>query len=214
MRKIFLIIAVLFTIKTLSQTINTGNKLIINHGDIVLYLTKDTCTLASKHIISYANFLKLDKERDNHWFQDTYKGKYKKDLYLHTGYDLGHLTPSHITSYDNVLNHESFSLFNQAPQLAAFNRGKWAQLEASVEDSISKYQHDAIIITGVIYEGQKKEYLPKSKIPIPISYFKVLYIDKRRYCWIGSNVNGEIIPITIKELNELFLINKMNLKIN
>jgi DNA/RNA endonuclease G (NUC1) len=214
MAKMFLLLVLFISMNSYTQTVTTNNKLIISYGDITLYLTKDTCAMVSKHTISYGNFLKLDKERDNRWFQDTYKGKYKKDLYLHTGYDLGHLTPSHITSYDNVLNHESFSLFNQAPQLAAFNRGKWAQLEGSVEDSIYKYKRDTVIITGVIYEGQKKQYLPKSKIPIPISYFKILYIDKRRYCWIGSNVNGEIIPITIKDLNELFQINKMNLKIN
>jgi hypothetical protein len=35
------------------------------------------------------------------------------------------LTPSDITSYDKVTNHNSFSLY-KAPQLAGFNRGKWA----------------------------------------------------------------------------------------
>jgi endonuclease G len=118
--------------------------------------------------VVYSNFLKLDNERDNRWFQDTYKGKYYKDAYLKTGYDIGHLTPSHITSYDNELNHKSFSLFNAAPQLAAFNRGKWAQMEAGVEDSIAKYKKDAVIITGVIYDGKKKVFMGKSKIPIPM----------------------------------------------
>lgn len=212
MRKIFLVFVLLYSIISTSQTITTDNKLIINHGDIILYLTKDTCTLVSKHIITYINYLKLDKERDNRWFQDTYK-KYNKDTYLHSGYDLGHLTPSHITSYDNVLNHNSFSLYNQAPQLAAFNRGKWAQLEGSIEDSIGKYKKDVIIVTGVIYNANKRTYLPKSRIPIPISYFKVLYLDKKTYCWIGSNLNGEIIPTTLVKLNQIFVLNKMNLKI-
>ena len=62
----------------------------------------------------------------------------------------------------------SFSLFNQAPQVAAFNRGKWAQLEGQVEDSISKYQSDVTIITGVIYDPIFKKYLGKS-IRITIS---------------------------------------------
>jgi DNA/RNA endonuclease G (NUC1) len=39
------------------------------------------------------------------------------------------LTPSDITSYSKVVNHNSFSLYNQAPQLAGFNRGKWSRLE-------------------------------------------------------------------------------------
>src|SRR6476659_6600227 len=99
MKKI--IVMCLITLSGFAQKIITKSNLIINHGDIVLYLTKDTCTMVSKHSLSYNNFLKLDKERDNNWFQDSYKGKYIKDDYLHSGYDLGHLTPSHITSYNN-----------------------------------------------------------------------------------------------------------------
>jgi len=214
MKKFLIISIILISIVSNSQTITTDNKLIIQHGDITLYLTKDTCVLVSKHVIIYDDFLKLDKERDNKWFQDVYKGKYTKDSYLRTGYDIGHLTPSHITSYDNVLNHNSFSLFNAAPQLASFNRGKWAQMEGGIEDSIAKYRKDAIIITGVVYDGKKTTYMGKSKIPIPISFFKVLYIDKLVFCWVGSNVNGQIISISIKELNEVFKLNRMTLKIN
>ena len=215
MKKILLILALcLISTVSIAQTITTGNNLIIPHGDITLYLTKDTCALASKHVITYAEFQKLDKERDNKWFQDVYKGKYTKDSYLRTGYDIGHLTPSHITSYDNVLNHDSFSLFNAAQQLAAFNRGKWAQMEGGVEDSIAKYKKDAVIITGVIYDGKKTTYMGKSKIPIPMSFFKVVYIDKKVFCWIGSNINGLITTTTVKELNEIFKLNKMTLKID
>ena len=200
------------TMNMFSQTIKTDNKLIIPHGDITLYLTKDTCALVSKHVLKYSSFLKLDKERDNRWFQDTYKGKNTKDAYLRTGYDIGHLTPSHITSYDNDLNHQSFSLFNAAPQLAGFNRGKWAQMEGDVEDIISKLRQDVVIITGVIYDPKNK-FMGKSRIPIPVSYFKILYMGNDSVCWIGSNVNGLISLITLKELNELFVLNKMNLVI-
>lgn len=215
MKKFSLLLALcLISTVSIGQTITTDNKLIIPHGDITLYLTKDTCALASKHVITYAEFQKLDKERDNKWFQDVYKGKYTKDSYLRTGYDIGHLTPSHITSYDNVLNHDSFSLFNAAPQLAAFNRGKWAQMEGGIEDSIAKYKKDAVIITGVIYDGKKTTYMGKSKIPIPMSFFKVVYIDKKVFCWIGSNINGLITTTTVKELNEIFKLNKMTVKID
>lgn len=169
--------------------------------------------MVSKQTLKFSDFKKLDGDRDDRWFQDTYKGKYSKEPYVHSGYDLGHLTPAHITSYNDTLNHSSFSLFNQAPQIAAFNRGKWAQLEGHVEDSIGKYKSDAIIITGVIYDPTVKEYLPKSRIPIPVAYFKVLVIKKNTWCWIGSNNNGSILPTTLNELNNIFKINKMNLSI-
>lgn len=215
MKKLLLTFTVLFSFICLAQTnVVTNNNLIIKHGDLTLYLTDDTCTLASKQVLSYKNFKKIDSDRDNKWFQDVYKGKYHKDDYLHTGYDLGHLTPSHITSYNDSLNHASFSLFNQAPQIASFNRGKWAQLEKNVEDSIAKYKSNATIITGVIYDSENKEYLGKSRIPIPLAYFKVLIIKKNTYAWIGSNNNGNIVKTTVKELNQIFVINKMNIQIN
>jgi DNA/RNA endonuclease G (NUC1) len=194
-----------------SQTVTTDNKLIIKHSDITLYLTKDTCTMVSKHVLKFSSFLKLDKERDNRWFQDTYKGKYFKNAYLKTGYDIGHLTPSHITSYDNELNHKSFSLFNAAPQVAGFNRGKWAQLEGDVEDFISKSKQDVVIITGVIYDPNNKKFMGKSKIPIPSAFFKVLFINGTTKCWIGSNINGLITLTTLVDLNNIFKLNKMDL---
>jgi DNA/RNA endonuclease G (NUC1) len=211
MKKIFLLLAMFMVMNSYSQTITTDNKLIIKHGDITLYLTKDTCSMVSKHVLKYSSFLKLDKERDNRWFQDTYKGKYTKDAYLRTGYDIGHLTPSHITSYDNELNHKSFSLFNAAPQLAGFNRGKWAQMEWDVEAIIENSKRDVVIITGVIYNPKNIRFIGKSRIPIPESFFKVLFVNGSTQCWIGSNINGLIVNITLKNLNELFKMNKMDL---
>jgi DNA/RNA endonuclease G (NUC1) len=211
MKKIFLLLAMFMVMSSYSQTVITNNKLIIPHGDITLYLTKDTCALVSKHVLKFSSFVKLDKERDNKWFQDTYKGKYTKDSYLKTGYDIGHLTPSHITSYDNDLNHQSFSLFNAAPQLAAFNRGKWAQMEAGVEDTIAKTKQDVVIITGVIYDPKNKKFMGNSRIPIPSAFFKVLFINGTTQCWIGSNLNGLITLTTLIDLNNIFKLNKMDL---
>jgi endonuclease G len=169
--------------------------------------------LVSKHVLKYSSFLKLDKERDNRWFQDTYKGRYYKEPYLKTGYDIGHLTPSHITSYNNELNHMSFSLFNAAPQLAGFNRGKWAQMEGDIENIIAKSKRDVVIITGVIYDPTNIRFMGKSRIPIPQSFFKILFMNGKIQCWVGSNINGLIVKITLKDLNELFKKNKMKLVI-
>jgi hypothetical protein len=213
MKEVINLVIILFiSLNIFSQTIITNNDLIINHGDIILYLTDDSLTMISKHILSYDNFLKLDDERDNRWFQDSIKSKYNRTIYSKSGYDLGHLTPSHITSYNNELNHKSFSFLNQAPQLPSFNRGKWARIESSVEDSISKYKKDVVIITGVIY-SKKTIYLKNSKIKIPVYYYKILYIDRLIYCWVGSNVDGGIKVISIKELNKLFKSNGMDISI-
>ena len=180
-----------------------------------LYLDYDNNSFISKQELKFTDFLKLDSERDDNWYSE-FKGIYTKKPYEYSGYDLGHLTPSHITSYDNKVNHHSFSFYNQAPQLAGFNRGKWARLERSVEDSISKYKSDVTIITGVIYDNNKKLFLGKSKIKIPISFYKIIFIKNKKisYVWIGSNINGEIINVSIKELNEILKLNKNELIFN
>ena len=221
MRNILVIlISFIFVIKSYSQVnIVTSSKLVINHGDITLYLDSDTTTMLSKHVLSYNNFKHIGKyDRCNCWFQDVYIGKYNKSKFAHTGFDLGHLTPSHITSYDSVMNHNSFSMFNEAPQFAFFNEHPWEQLEMSVEDTIAKYKSDAVIITGVVYDNSHKIYLPNSRIKIPLYYFKVLSIGTRTFVWLGVNVNGKtecIINIkTLKDLNQLFINYKMDLRLN
>ena len=205
---------IVLSINLFAQTnIIVKNNLKIDHGNIVLYLSDDTCAMVSVNTLKYSDFKKLDKDRDDHWFQDIYKRKVNREAYVNSGYDLGHLTPSHITSYNDSLNHVSFSLFNQAPQIASFNRGKWAQLEKKVEDMIDKGGSDATIVTGVIYDYSMNDYLKGSRVRIPVAYFKILVIKFNVYCWIGSNNNGEIVQTSLVELNQMFTINKMDLQI-
>jgi len=212
-KTILLILFLLLTITVSSQTIISRNWLSIKHDDITLYLTKDTLSLISKHKLKYENFLKINHERDDKWFRDRYLDKYDKKFYIRSGYDLGHLTPSDITSYDKITNHNSFSLFNQAPQLAGFNRGKWARLERKINDTISKYKVNSVIITGVIYDANNVVYLPNSKIKIPFVFYKIIFIDDKIYSWIGSNLNGEIVRSSLKTINELLSKNKMGVSI-
>lgn len=208
-----LIILLLSSLTLFGQLSFNEPKTVIKHNELTLYLDSDNNSFISKHELKYKDFLKLDSERDDKWYSEI-KGPYTKEHYLYSGYDMGHLTPSHITSYNDTLNHHSFSFYNQAPQLAAFNRGKWKRLELSVEDSIGKYKTDVLIVTGVIYDESKKTYLGKSKIKIPEMYYKILIIKTKKpitYVWVGSNKNGEITKSTIKELNGILEINKCKL---
>ena len=208
-----LIILLLSSLTLFGQLSFNEPKTVIKHNELTLYLDSDNNSFISKHELKYTNFLKLDSDRDDKWYSEI-KGPYTKEHYLYSGYDMGHLTTSHITSYNDTLNHHSFSFYNQAPQLAAFNRGKWKRLELSVEDSIGKYKTDVLIVTGVIYDESKKTYLGKSKIKIPEMYYKILIIKTKKpitYVWVGSNKNGEITKSTIKELNGILEINKCKL---
>ena len=87
------------------------------------------------------------------------------------------------------------------------------RVSTTINDNIN-----ATIITGVIY-NKKPTYLSKSKIKIPIYYYKVLFIGNKRYYWLGDNKKdfykkGDKIPISsLEELNKLFKSNKMDVKI-
>ena len=62
MKQFLILIILVINHYSFSQTkIIMKNKLIINHGDITLFLDDDTSTLVSKHIISYKNFQKKKK---------------------------------------------------------------------------------------------------------------------------------------------------------
>lgn len=185
---------------TLAQNIQVKVfKFCIKHGDMSFYLDKDTNSLVSTHKVLYKDLLELDSNRDGKWHREKPYGPYSKKFYSKTGYDLGHLTPSNITSYDDSLNYHSFSYFNQAPQLVKLNRGKWSQLEKKVISIIKKKKADAVIVTGVTYSILAPK-LPWSRIKIPYSYYKILvFADGTSYCWSASNVDGTIKEVLLKD---------------
>lgn len=211
--KTLLLLSLMVIVTTFKPIKYKSTKFTVIHDDIILSLDSDTCTFVSKHDLKWENFKKLDSDRKDKWHKEKPFGPYNKEYYHNSGYDLGHLTPAHITSYNDSVQYHSFSMFNQAPQLAEFNRGKWKKLESSVEDSVMKYKSNVTIITGVIYDNRNKTYLNKSKIKIPIYFYKILSIQKKNkiYVWVGSNVNGNVINSDIKTLNGLLKINGDNL---
>lgn len=207
--RILLSIAVFLTsLSLLGQVKIDSAAFTVAHGDITFYMDKDTCSLMSMHKVTYQEVKKLTGNRSDKWHKEKPDGPYKKEPYQYSGYDLGHLTPSNITSYDDSLNYHSFSFFNQAPQLAGFNRGAWAKLESDVEDLILTKKKGATIITGVIYDNKNKDYLDSSRIKIPVMFFKVVIFGKDDvYAWIGSNING---GVTVSSINMIRHIAKMN----
>lgn len=201
----------LFLTNTYSQDVLIDStSFSIKHGPLTFYLDADTASFISVQKITYPDILRLTGIRSDKWHKEKPFGPYKKEYYLHTGYDLGHLTPSNITSYNDSLNYNSFSFFNQAPQLAGFNRGKWANLEGNVELLIIKKQESATIVTGVIYNNINKEYLDSSRVKIPVYYFKIVFFleSNEIHAWLGSNVNGLLLETTIANIIDIAKQNK------
>jgi len=205
MKKLLILFTLLFHQVSFSQKVVIDSAAFtIYHKNLTFYLDKDTASFISVQIFNYKEIVNLDGVRSNKWHKEKPYGPYNKNAYVHTGYDLGHLTPSNITSYNDSLNYHSFSFFNQAPQLAAFNRGKWAQLESNVETLIKNKKSNLIIITGVIYNNNNKEYLTNSRIKIPISFYKILvFSDGTTKAWIASNSNGLLVLTNVKTILDI-----------
>lgn len=217
--KKLLFLFLLITNLIFTQTISGNNKnLVIKHKDITLYLDTDTSTMVSKLDFKYSNFSKFrSNARCNCWYVDTLSHLKESDylVYIKSGFDRGHLTPSHITTYDTLINRYSFSLFNQAPQYSYFNQHPWEKIEERTEKIIDSLKQDATIITGVIYNEKDKKYL--GRVKIPTHYFKILTIGKIQWVWIAQNSDKKeecvVKQTTLKDLNAVFVKNKMKLKI-
>lgn len=216
MRKLLLLFSILscFHLSFSQKVVIDSATFTIHHKNLTFYLDKDTASYISVQKITYEEILNIDGVRSDKWHKEKPYGPYNKNAYIHTGYDLGHLTPSNITSFDDSLNYHSFSFFNQAPQLAGFNRGKWAQLENKVEDLIKYKKTNATVITGVIYNNYKKQYLGKSRIKIPIAYYKIIaFSDGTIKAWMGSNINGVLTETDIKTILDVARQNKNKISI-
>jgi len=203
-----MLLIIFLSLNGITQIVNvSGYKFKIKHKNLTFYIDKDTASFMSSHCFSYEDLLKIDGDRSNKWHKETPFGAYNKNAYHKTGYDLGHLTPSNITSYDDLLNYHSFSFFNQAPQISTFNRGKWSKLEKKIIKGLLSKKSGATIITGVIYDKVSKK-LPNSRIKIPIYFYKIVVMKNSKICYIGSNING---LVSETKLENIVKIGKNNL---
>lgn len=92
--------------------------------------------------------------------------------YAKSGYDRGHLAPAADMGFSKITMLESFYYSNMSPQVPAFNRGIWKQLETQVRDWATA--NDSIcVVTGPIFSDSMKTIGPHL-VAVPYAYYKVL----------------------------------------
>jgi endonuclease G len=99
-------------------------------------------------------------------------GSASLDDYRRSGYDRGHLAPAGDMKWSVKAMSESFLMSNMSPQIAAFNRGIWQQLEEQVR-IWSKENGDLYIVTGPVLTDNLKS-IGKNKVTVPKYYFKII----------------------------------------
>ena len=102
--------------------------------------------------------------------------------YAHDGgFDIGHHSPAEDNATSKELMAECFLTGNVAPQLAAFNRGIWKQLENQVRDWADEGD-DLVIICGDIFTDKDTKTIGQAKIGIPGYFYKIVYDMNTQRC--------------------------------
>tara|TARA_R110001592_G_scaffold6720_1_gene36114 strand:- start:4331 stop:5620 length:1290 start_codon:yes stop_codon:yes gene_type:complete len=124
-------------------------------------------------------FLKTKKPGD--------KNKYEYDGF---GYDRGHLAPSADFKWNKKALSESFYYSNMSPQLADFNRKKWAKLEGLMRGYVESNNQQLFIVTGPILNDS----LPviergENQVSIPEYFYKIAldFTNKKAIGFIMPN---------------------------
>jgi DNA/RNA endonuclease G (NUC1) len=83
----------------------------------------------------------------------------ENDTIFHSPYSRGHLTPSHIMSYDKSPGgawEETYYMSNILPQVATLNEGAWEKFEANIVDALGKQPNGTVweIYTGGVWNGK------------------------------------------------------------
>lgn len=102
------------------------------------------------------------------------------------GYDRGHLAPSADFRWSRRALSESYYYSNMSPQVAEFNRGKWAELEGFLRDYVERHPDaELLVVTGPILEpGLPRIERGPNQVSIPKLYFKVA-LDLKHQRGIG-----------------------------
>lgn len=95
--------------------------------------------------------------------------------YILCGCDKGHLIPADDCRFNIIALREAFFMSNICPQYPEFNRGIWKKLETKIRYWVEKDNRNVIIITGVVIDYKHINTIGKSKIYIPIAFFKIIY---------------------------------------
>lgn len=93
--------------------------------------------------------------------------------YKGSGYDKGHLVPANDMAFSPVCMSETFFMSNMSPQVPAFNRGIWKQLEELVR-KWAKDNGGIYIVTGPVLKDGGFDTIGPDRVAVPKRFFKVI----------------------------------------
>lgn len=92
--------------------------------------------------------------------------------YKGSGYDRGHLAPAADMKISIEAMDESFYMSNMSPQVPAFNRGIWSQLEDQVRDWVGNNDTLFIVSGGILSDSLPE--IGTNQVSVPELYYKIV----------------------------------------
>ncbi len=93
--------------------------------------------------------------------------------YRGSGYDRGHLIPAADATWSEEAMSDTFFLSNMTPQEPQFNRGIWADLEATVRNFADRLD-GVYVVTGPLYLSPEVKTIGENEVAVPDSFFKAI----------------------------------------
>ncbi|HEY5123115.1 MAG TPA: DNA/RNA non-specific endonuclease [Ignavibacteria bacterium] len=93
--------------------------------------------------------------------------------YRKSGYDKGHLCPAGDMTFSDQAMSETFYLSNMSPQVPAFNRGIWKNLESLVRQWAKEDDSIFVITGGILKESMGS--IGADSVTVPSRFYKVVY---------------------------------------
>jgi len=121
--------------------------------------------------------------------------------YKSSHYDRGHLVPAEDASTTKEME-DTFLLSNMTPQSSKLNRNNWKLLEEKVRKEVNAANKNIVIVTGAIYDNSNST-IGASKIPIPIGYYKIVYLNKIEVYYAKNTDDATIQQISISDLQKM-----------
>lgn len=115
-----------------------------------------------------------NRERSENFREDplVISGSASPDDYRRSGFDRGHLAPAGDMGFSEQAMSESFYMSNISPQVPAFNRGIWKDLEENVRKWAVE-EGSLYVVTGPVLDGSRRK-IGANKVTVPSYFYKVL----------------------------------------
>ncbi|GAB3557993.1 DNA/RNA non-specific endonuclease [Spirosoma fluminis] len=119
--------------------------------------------------------------------------------YTRSGYDRGHLAPAGDFKFSRRMMQETFYMSNMSPQVPAFNRGVWKELEDQVRRWALR-DNGLYVVTGPVLKPGLPTIGRTNEVSVPQKFYKViLYCNRPEIRMIGFLLNNEASERSLKQ---------------